>query len=228
MNSSQLATVKVNGILVWSQQMSSISTTASVMYIGRSYVAAQQYCNGIIHFVEIRNTIRTAAQIGAIANKLCLSCQYTDSSDNTRTIIDDMCPTDSLLLGFAQAGSSAITSYDSSSYKYGRREGLTGGNRKVFLGWKYFSGGTVLTWDNPFGTRKVKSIFTWAQDANGRNETETSGSYYSGTTSYGEYNVVSIVNKISISIQSGGIFSVCGSWQTSGYIGCYAEILEDE
>jgi|GEM_PF-3314695 len=153
-----------------------------------------------------------------------------------RTIIDDVVPTNALSIGFAQTGSTAITSFVDSSnpqgsnpdYAYGVRCGLqSANNKRKFLGWKYFSGGTPLSWNNPFGTRKVKLTYVWAQDANGTNESDTEPWLeYSNGTDYGlrlGYSN-SPSNRISIYVSASGAIIFNGAWQTSGYIGCYAEV----
>lgn len=145
----------------------------------------------------------------------------------TKTIVDDMCPANSLLLGFVQTGSSTITSYDDSSWKYGRREGAYNGNRKVFLGWRYFSGSTTLTWNNPFGTRKVKAYYTWAQDANGTNESDINTRYSSSTSWFGlNVSCGTSAQRIMAETMANGIGAFNGTTYTSGYIGCYAEVIE--
>jgi len=145
-----------------------------------------------------------------------------------RTIIDDVVPANSLALGMAQTSSTAAVSYDDSSYKYGRREGLTGGNRKVFLGWQYFSGAATKSWtNNPFGTMKIETELHWASDAMGTNETVVSP-YQTSPSSVG-YGVIqgTMTNgNIMAYPQAGGAVVFNGAWQTSGYIGCYAEVIE--
>ena len=130
-----------------------------------------------------------------------------------------------------KANSTGVTEYNDTDYMYGRREGAYGGNRRVFLGWKAFSGSVDLTWDNPFGTRKVKLQAVWAQDANGRNECDCAKRYISDSTAYGVltscYGMYP-TNRIVITSTGnlGNVVHFNGAWQTSGYIGVYAEVLE--
>lgn len=143
-----------------------------------------------------------------------------------RTLIDDCLPSNSISLGFVRTGSSALIEYNDTDYKYMRNEGATKaeGNKRVFLGWKYFSGQTMLTWDNPFGTRKIKTYYTWAQDANGANESDVEAYYYN-TSLYGVQFQPSTSSRIRIITATNGVVYFNGVWQTSGYIGCYAEVL---
>lgn len=147
-----------------------------------------------------------------------------------RTIIDDVVPANALAVGFVQTGSIAINSFVDSSnpqgpmpdYAYGIRCGLQSYlNKKKFLGWKYFSGSTVLTWNDPFGTRKIEPTYKWAQDANGTNESIIQP-YQGGNVGYN--NEATISNPLSISVYGSGVTWLNGVAQSSGYIGCYAEI----
>ena len=146
-----------------------------------------------------------------------------------RTIIDDVVPNNSVSLGIVKTSSTAIIAYDHSSYKYGRREGLLStskGNRKVFLGWKSYSGQQPLAWDNPFGTRKIEEPhYVWASDANGTNESDVV-SYVSNSGFYGILKASTTTSRISCITQSLGAAYFNSAWQTSGYIGCYIEVIE--
>lgn len=140
--------------------------------------------------------------------------------------IRSLLPADAISLGFVRTGTSAVVELDDWSYKTGRREGATGGNRRAFLGWKYFSGVATLAWDNPFGTRKIKTIYVWAQDASGTNESDiTFDSASTSTFSYVPQGTSA--QRIRASFGGGlGVTILNGGWQTSGYIGCYAEVIE--
>ena len=100
----------------------------------------------------------------------------------------------------------------------------------MFLGYKYFSGATSFSWDNPFGTSRVKRYFTWAQDTNGLNEIPITG-YFIESSNYGlrpsSDNVIfNDSTKITAYVGTNAVV-FNGAWQTSGFIGCYAEVLED-
>lgn len=146
-----------------------------------------------------------------------------------RSIADDCLPSNSISLGFARTGSSQIIEYNDTDYKYMRNEGVTKteGNKRRFLGWKYFSGADTLIWDNPFGTTRIKTSYTWAQDANGTNEVDTMEYFYgsSGADTFGIYRRNTISQRIRVMTASGGVAQLNDVWKTSGYIGCYAEML---
>lgn len=74
--------------------------------------------------------------------------------------IRSILPADSVSLGVVRTDSTKPIEADDASYKYGRREGVTGGNRIAFLGWKYFYGAGSTTKINgiPFGTPDYKIV----------------------------------------------------------------------
>ncbi|WP_196602170.1 hypothetical protein [Pectinatus frisingensis] len=143
-------------------------------------------------------------------------------------IIKDILPDNTLSLGFARTDSTKIVEYNDADYKYGRREKAIGGNRKVFLGWQYFSGATNITWKNPFGTRKIKYTLMGALDVKGTLETRVVPMIQTTSAQYGVYtDFSSTTNRIVCSIQASGAFMLNGSWVTAGYIGCYAACIEE-
>ncbi len=175
--------------------------------------------NGNIEYLAIIPRALSQAEIAQYYKALMLQ--------KDRTLIDDCLPSNSISLGFARTGSSALIEYNDTDYKYMRNEGATKteGNKRVFLGWRYFSGQTILNWDNPFGTRKVRTFFTWAQNANGTNEAETAGYDSNGSNASGIYRTSTSGNLIRVQTSPVGVITFNGVWQTSGYIGCYAEVL---
>lgn len=152
-----------------------------------------------------------------------------------KNILDDSVPSNGAAIGFIRADTNSVFEYNDTDYKYGRREGAVGGNRKVFLGYKYFSGTTILTWDNPFGTQKVKRYFTWASDSKGTNEIEAMKMVYVYNSGWGgiwPFSDSATGNddmKITayISTAYGGVTIYNSAWKSSGYIGCYVEVLEN-
>lgn len=221
-------TVYVNGSLVYTSGAITlnIGTTYNFTVLRHSQVASY-YSSFTIHHIEIRNALRTAQQISNNANKFLFPNFYTDTSGNRKSI-KELLPVDSIALGFVQTSSSAILAIKT-DYAYGRREGAVNGNRRKFLGWKYYSGSVTLKWDNPFGTRKINTYYTCAQDANGTNEVDLQHAYQATTgTFYGIQDVNTSAERIRVVTTIGGVALINGAWQTSGYIGCYAETLEDD
>ena len=115
-------------------------------------------------------------------------------------------------------------------YAYGIRVGPRGcRNKKKFLGWQYFSGSVERYWANPFGIRKLKPYFTISTDSLGTNESDISQLFYSGVNAYGCYpGGETSARRIEISTQNFGAGVINAAWLTSGYIGCYCEILDEE
>jgi len=198
--------------------ITSPNTTSGVAYLGLYPTSGANYIQGKLLYTMFVNAELSQADIDYYYTQLMVT--------GRRSIIDDVLPTNSVALAFARTNSTNVIEYNDTDYGYGRREKAVGGNRKVFLGWKYFSGTTTLTWDNPFKTRKIKAYYTWAQDANGTNESDISPEFASGTT-YGVRNIDTSVNRLSVLVGASGACNSNGAWQTSGYIGCYAEVLED-
>ena len=130
-------------------------------------------------------------------------------------------------VAFVRTDANKVIAYDDSSWKYGIRKGAYGGNRKVFLGWKYWGGGSVTLpyWQHPFGSRRIRVTFTWSSDVYGTNET-LCAPYFTATKTYGcgigstsDGSIVGIVG-------TDGAALLNGAWQTKGYIGCYAEVID--
>ncbi|MDD2960278.1 MAG: hypothetical protein PHR92_17490 [Lachnospiraceae bacterium] len=152
-----------------------------------------------------------------------------------KNILDDAVPSNAVAVGMVRSDKDTVFEYNDNDYKFGRRDGCCGGNRRVFLGFKYFSGSGPLSWDNPFGTSRVKRYFTWAEDAYGTNEIEAMKMVYVYNSGWGGYWPVSDSvtgndgEKIGcyISTSYGGVTLYNSAWKTSGYIGCYLEVLED-
>lgn len=152
-----------------------------------------------------------------------------------KNILDDAVPSNAVAIGMVRADHESVFEYNDTDYKFGRRDGCCGGNRRVFLGFKYFSGSGSLSWDNPFGTGRVKRYFTWAEDAYGTNEVEAMKMVYvynsgwGGCWPFSDSATGNDGEKIGcyISTTYGGVTLYNSAWKTSGYIGCYAEVMED-
>ena len=216
----------VDGSLVY-QGNHSINTTATTLSIGHRWHYSGQYGAITTCFVSMRNALRTPQQIARSANKLFIPNFYTNE-DGNRKSIKELLPANAISIGFVRTNSSEVILKNDIDYKYGRHEGAVGGNRKVFLGWQAFSGGTVLDWDNPFGTRKTDAYYCFATDANGANESPIEPRFISGSSDYGVEVFPSSSNALRCRTRPNGVVCLNDIWQTSGYIGCYAEVLEDD
>ena len=184
---------------------------------------APYFFNGTMDYVMFGNYELTQAEIAQLYSALMLT--------GRRNIIDDIIPANAISLGFVRTNSTKVIEKNDSWYKFGRREGAKGGNRKVFLPWKYFSGGGYLKWENPFGTGKYSKEIHWAQDARGTNELPCNSAFYSNTA-YGVYPTsantgYNDAQNITMATLPTGVTNFNGVWKTSGYIGVYIECLED-
>lgn len=211
-----------NQIIVKSTSILASPVTCPCAVGGNIWNTANSF-KGTISYFGVINSALTDAEIDYMYDKLMAT--------GRRNIIDDVVPSNSVAVGVVRTNSSKVITYNDEDYMYGRREGATGGNRKVFLGWQYFSGAQSLKWANPLGTGKVRREFHWAQDANGTNELQTIGVFFDTawrgvvpvTTSAG----YSDPQNITAFTEPSGVTFLNGVWQTSGYVGCYAEVLEE-
>jgi hypothetical protein len=192
-----------------------LHTGSNTLYLGQAGDASYWY----------KGTIDYFAMIPIAFSQVDVAKYYNIFiQQSNKTLSEDCLPSNSISLGFARTGSSAVIEYNDTDYKYMRNEGATKaeGNKRVFLGYKYFNGATALSWNNPFGTRKVRAYYTWAQDANGTNESPTQ-SYES--SNYGLESRSASTNVIATQVYSAGAAVFNGTWQASGYIGAYCELL---
>ena len=219
--------VYINGELVY-KTAATFTTTAGVLNVLNYLNSNWLYGIDTIHFIELRNKMRSPYQIKDIASKLLIPCRYyPDASKPDYTDIRSILPDNAIAIAKVRTSSSAVSEIDK-TYGIGRREGAVGGNRRVFLGRQYFSGRQVVSWDNPFATRKVETEIYWAQDTNGSDETLVmswdtvpNGDTY-GVQPYGSKNP----SKIKIQTAPNGVCVIEGAVKASGYIGCYAEVIE--
>lgn len=216
--------VKINGSQVF-QTTISLNTASSVLTILKDNAT---FNDGTIQWIDVRNKMRTTQQISQMSNALLFPCYYTASDGVTRNNMQEILPANTTSISFIRTSSTLPILIDNTSYGYGIRLGASGGNRKVFLGWKAFSGSPTLFWTSPFGTRKIETEFTWAQDANGTNESDITPIYYDSPSSAfrGLVRSETPAQRIQVYPSAGGVTIFNGAWQTSGYLGCYAEVLE--
>ncbi|MDF2563669.1 MAG: Concanavalin A-like lectin/glucanase superfamily [Massilibacillus sp.] len=201
--------------------ITTLNTTSNTAYLG--YDAPGNYFTGILEYAMFGNFELTQAEVARYYTALMAT--------GRRSIIDDVLPTNSVALAFARTNSSEIIEYNDADYWTGRREKAVGGNREKFLGWQSFSGAVTLDWEsvNPFkGTRNINFDSYWSQDAIGTNKGKTIEFFNNGTTSYGCLQDPSPNTVLRLNVMPGGAGRMYGAYQTSGYIGCYAEVLEDD
>jgi hypothetical protein len=128
-------------------------------------------------------------------------------------------PAGAQAVAFARTGAADALEIDH-AYKFGRREGITGGNRIQRLGKKPYSGSSTPEWDSPFDTRKIKACGLWSLDAAGTLESPIPND---GANSY----ISETVNgKIRITVTTG--VNVAGVNKTSGYLEPVVEVLTDD
>lgn len=78
-------TLSINGQQVWKGAATIATTTANVLRLLTS-VGAAYFSSDTIHYVEVRNAMRTPQQIAEIANKLCLPNSYDKTAATYPTI----------------------------------------------------------------------------------------------------------------------------------------------
>lgn len=221
-----------NAVTYLNSCQTSIATTISMLdgttlpvNLGFEACAAN-YLNGTYEYCLYGNYELAQSEIAQIYNALMCT--------GRRNIIDDVIPANAISVGFIRTNSMKIIEKNDSWYKFGRREGATGGNRKVFLPWKYFSGNSALSWENPFGSGRYKKEIHWAQDAKGTNELSCFSRFDSGSAS-ANYGTLPIyyspghndAQNVNVWTSANGVTCFNGTWETSGYLGVYIECLED-
>lgn len=210
-------------LLAWNDiQTQTLSTAAN----GVTNFNVSDYSAVGAHYIRsLANTNLASAQSWGVAEL----AMFTDVKPPSKKDIREIMPANCKSLGRVQTTSTTVKDVNM-EYQFGRREKAFGGNRKQFLGWKYFSGQTPLTWENPFGSRKIRTEYVWAQDTSGTNESGCHEMYYNGATTFGvrsNYGA-SPSARIACQVEAGGAVVFAGTWRTTGYIGCYAEVLEDD
>lgn len=222
----------INGVPVYTGAIV-VNTAGTVPYVLSNNSSGELSVSGV-EYVELFSSSISNDNTGSVSNQMILPCFYTNSSTVRRSIISDVTPSGSVIIAYARTNGTSVLAYNDLWPMYGRREGATGGNRKMFLGWLPFSGASVVQWENPFGSRKLKLHPMWAQDNQGTNESDCSA-YYNNTTYYGvglyreggSIPTQSASSRIALGIGASGATYFNGAWKTSGYIGVYAEMLED-
>lgn len=191
---------------------------------GNIYNTQATSYKGTISYLGFINRALENSEIDAMYNTL--------TNTGRMGFLDDIVPANATALAVVKTGTDKIVEYNDSDYKYGRREGATGGNRKVFLGWQWFSGTMSLKWENPFGTQKLRLTLNYAQDSNGLNEVPCIPMFYNGSQYLGIFpnadaNGYNDSQDITAYTAANGVSLLHNAWKSSGYIGCYAEVLED-
>lgn len=148
-----------------------------------------------------------------------------------KSIVTDILPDNSIGLGLVKTNSNKVIEIDDSSYKYGRKEGAVGGNRQVFLGWKWVTAGGLYLYNHPFGIKNIKTTLIATKDMNSYWQNPSMDMMYNtGVGTYGP--VVKGVTNEKVKVVVG---DYCGWWgQTTYddgsynafYLGVLAEVVE--
>lgn len=120
-------------------------------FIGKVGVADGEFFNGTIeYFLIVPDKALTKTEIAQIYNALMAT--------RTVSFTDDAIPVDAIALGFLRTNSSQVLEVDDISFKYGRNETpfRNGGNKRVFLGWRWVTANQIITVPHPLGTRAIK------------------------------------------------------------------------
>lgn len=215
-NKNGISTKYGNSIYPTSVEPEVYDTTPHPVKIGAATHATGYWYKGIIDYILIIPRALSQSEIAEFYNALMGA---------TTKDISSILPADAISLGVARTDSSKVIEYNDTDYKY-RHEGAVGGNRKVFLGWRYFNGQATLKWENPFGTRKIKTYYVFAEDANGRNECDVHDLVINSSLIYGITRIISTNDRIKVITNTNGVIYTGSVWVSSGYIGCYAEVIE--
>ncbi len=226
LNSGSIS-IYISGVLIYTGAVT-VNTTASNIYVG-NYLSGSFFCGVTLHYLEVRNALRTDQATAKIANKLLLPCFYTDT-DGSRKNITEILPTNAVAIGIVKTNSTGVLGYNHTDYMYGRREGAYGGNRRVFLGWKAVTTSSgIVYYDNVLGTENIN--YTVFYKKNIIDTTMAKIDWYQNSSGQ-NFGVIMNNNqaKIKVTVAANGIVptynSPTGNAETSGYIGVYAEVLE--
>ena len=148
-----------------------------------------------------------------------------------RDLLTDFLPTTGgAVVGLVHTDSNEIAELNDTDYKTGRRNFATGGNRRVFLGWKWFKGKQTLCWENPFATSTIRTYFRFKKQPAEDISTDLVPRYYID----GDFGFQPTADSadgftrwITAQTWAAGVSSLGGSTGDSGFIGCWAEIIED-
>lgn len=226
-----IGNVFLNGSNIFPSGTVVINTAVTVPYVLSNNAAGETSVSSV-EYIELFNSSISINATGSASNKLIIPCFYTDTSSARRSIISDVLSSNETVVAFCKTNGTTVTDYNDLWYCYGRREGSTAGNRRMFLSWQPFSAAQSLKWTNPFGTGKYKKEIHWAADNKGTNEIICPGFYRAGESVYGALPTAGTTGyndaqNITVATGIAGVADLNDTWQTSGYIGVYAEVLED-
>jgi hypothetical protein len=152
--------------------------------------------------------------------------QYYNSLMKTgKSDITEVLPTNAISLGLVNTDSTKVIEI-LQDYKQGRREGATGGNRRVFLGWKRFDGvDKEIYFLNKLGVENINAEIWYKKNLSDTNHTVLGSAMYSssmfGTTIRGVSQRI-----ISVYVGNPGVWnahSYTKADESSGYIGLWIE-----
>ena len=148
-----------------------------------------------------------------------------------RDLLTDFLPTTGgAVVGLVHTDSNEIAELNDTDYKTGRRNFATGGNRRVFLGWKWFSGQQTLCWGNPFATSTIRTYFRFKKQPAEDISTDLIPRFASSNNLGFQPTADSadgFTRWITAQTWTNNVSSLGGSTGDSGFIGCWAEIIED-
>lgn len=216
------ATIYINGNIKCNTTVPKLNTTEMPTFIGYGNANSMSF-NGEMEYAMFGNFALTEIEM---MNYYHYLFKYT-----RKDIVKDFLQDTYIVLCYVKTNSEKIIDYDDISYKYGRREKAVNGNRKVFLGWQYYNNAiTDFKWDNPFKTKNVKTTFKYAIDIYGNQEQDILSYFTGNSVTYGILYYTQIYNTetdIFARIHRNGSSIVNKYYASSGFIGCYAEVMED-
>lgn len=211
----------VSPVILWDSGSMPYNTMYLDVSKGIDISTAYQY-----HWIEVAEITGLGAAHGiAVAELIFYSSDKSILSD-----IRSIFPADSLVLVYVKTNSNGVIEIDNKSYKYGIRQGFTGGNRIYTtddFGWFYVGLNQDKTFPNPFGTLNVRGQVYYKKTLTDSHVTPISAFYSSG---YGAN--IKDITQAKIVVHTGDTYIVIagvgytGSSETTGYISIIAEVIE--
>jgi filamentous hemagglutinin family protein len=214
--SKTMHTTYINSIIPDGKFYYTSKTNSNVLLFAKD-AKDGQYWNGIFEYIAI--IPRALSQYEIASQYYNVLMNYVD-----KNIVTDILPTNSISLGFIQTDSTKVTQYNDSDYSYTRNEGITNveGNKRIFLGWKYFGAVGVNYWKNLLGRENIHISEMW----------------FKKDLMDMKHSVINIANvcvqdvnteKIKINFAATNLVAATGSYtgnaETSGWVGIWAEVM---
>lgn len=195
--------------------------TSNNLSVGRAWDGNAPFAGTLYYFLMVPRSM-TQAEIARYYNKLMKGGYFND-------IRTDVLPADTLSLGFVRTDVNAVREMIPGQVKHGVRIGASGGNRRVFLGWRWHGGGNRdYIWQIPFDTDKYSTRFVWRPRMEISREYEIMSYMYDDTSAErGLLEIRHDKERVQMRVHNymGWDYDTNGgNWRTTGYVGCWVEV----